>query len=412
MTHGFLKRNQVNRINRTLVLKLIREHQSVSRIDIARKTGLHKSSVTTIVKSLLEEDLILESGNREAARAGGRRPTLLTLNAAARDVIGVEIQPSLTRIALADFNGNIRRQWNLKRPRDPQQCIRHIGNTVRGIVAEYGGPDRFEGLGISCPGIIDSDEGILIYSSNLEWRDVSIVSLLTSLIRIPAAMDNDTFLCALAERWYGPAETTSRMQEFAFVNVTEGLGVGLIINGELHRGCHSGSHNFGHMTIDVNGPACRCGNRGCWEAFASNHATIERYRRLIGRRSKLPPRGAITIDDILDRARAGEKDATYALKITAAYLGIGIANMVNGLNLPVFVIGGEISSAWSLIEDDLMASLGKWAFKEYLENVSIRPTALGQQSALMGSIAKALSARFAIPIRSGKHLGGRVIVSR
>jgi predicted NBD/HSP70 family sugar kinase len=387
--HRVVKRNQINQLNRTLVLRFIREQQSISRVDISRKTGLHKSTVTSIVKRLMEEDLVLQIGNGAAPPAGGRKPTLLSLNPNARKVLGVEIQPSSIDVVLADFSGGVHQQWSLSRHPDPKQCMKNLSRSLARIVARHGGTAAFDGVGISCPGIIDAHKGTLIYSSNLEWREVPIVRLLGRSLGLPVSMDNDTFLCALAELWFVDPETAGRMKEFAFVNVTEGLGVGLVINGELHRGFHSGSHNFGHMTIDVDGPQCRCGNRGCWETFASDQATVERYRRLSAKR-----RSVSSIGDLLGRAESGEPAAVEALETTATYLGIGIANMVNGLNLPLFVIGGEISSAWSLIERPLRISVEAHAFTEYLENVSIRPSSVGQQSALMGSIAAALSIRF------------------
>jgi N-acetylglucosamine repressor len=377
-----IKRSEVNRVNQALVLNLIREQQPISRIAISRKTGLHKSTVTALVKHLARQRLIVENGAGPSTKVGGRKPLLLSLDSRARKVLGVEIQPSSIKVALADFSGAVDRSWLFDRQADPNRCLKTLSGRLARIVRECGGAARFVGIGVSCPGIVDAESGALVFSSPLNWRDVPIARTLEAAVGVPVALDNDTFLCALAERWYG----SRSVSEFAFVHVAEGLGVGLFIEGHLRRGFGGGgSHNFGHMTIDIKGPLCQCGNRGCWEAFASNRATVDRYRSL---------RGRANIAAILRRAGAGEKAAVKTLVETGTYLGVGIANIVNGLNLPAFFIGGEIVSAWSIIEQPLRHSVERHAFPEYLKNVSIAPASLGQQSSLVGAIAKGLSHHF------------------
>jgi len=193
------------------------------------------------------------------------------------------------------------------------------------------------------PGLVDRAEGVLIVSPNLGWKAVPVRALLEGELGLPVYVENDANAAAFAELWYGPLDEVSA-RTLLCVLVVEGLGTGLIINGQLHVGTSIGLGGFGHMTMDPEGPPCSCGRRGCWETFASDTATLKRYRSLAKRGKNVR-----TVTEIIALAGQGNTAALETLQITARYLGEGIASLAHGLSPEVVVIGGEITGAWPTI---------------------------------------------------------------
>ena len=200
-----------------------------------------------------------------------------------------------------------------------------------------------EAVGVSVPGLVDRAAGALIVSPNLGWRDVPVRALLEEELELPVYVENDANAAAFAELWYGPLDEVSA-RTLLCVLVVEGLGTGLIIHGELHVGTSIGLGGFGHMSMDPKGMTCSCGRRGCWETFASDRATLDRYRRL--GKSKARVRA---VTELIALAGRGDAAALETIKVTARYLGEGIASLVHGLSPEVVVIGGEITGAWPII---------------------------------------------------------------
>jgi predicted NBD/HSP70 family sugar kinase len=184
----------------------------------------------------------------------------------------------------------------------------------------------------------------VIVSPNLGWQAVPVRALLEEELELPVYVENDANAAAFAELWYGPLDEVSA-RTLLSVLVVEGLGTGLIINGELHVGTSIGLGGFGHMTMDPNGSICSCGRRGCWETFASNRATLNRYNSLVKRKSAVR-----TVTELIALASKGDAVALETLQTTARYLGEGIASLVHGLSPEVVVIGGEITGAWPSIQ--------------------------------------------------------------
>jgi predicted NBD/HSP70 family sugar kinase len=195
---------------------------------------------------------------------------------------------------------------------------------------------------VSVPGLVDRAAGTVIVSPNLGWRAVPVRTLMEEKLELPVYVENDANAAAFAELWYGPLDEVSA-RTLLSVLVVEGLGTGLIINGELHVGTSIGLGGFGHMTMDPKGSTCSCGRRGCWETFASNRATVDRY-------NAAKPKNAVrTVSELISLAGQGDTIALETLQTTARYLGDGISSLVHGLSPEVVVIGGEITSAWPII---------------------------------------------------------------
>src|SRR5215216_119875 len=383
-------------INEVIVLNLIRDKQSVSRVEIARKTGLQISTVTVITKRLIEKGLVHEQG--VAPSNGGRRPRLLALRAEKACVFGIDIGVTKTTLAIGDFNGAIIHREILKTGRRPHPFINKLIDKIEHLTESQKDRFEFEGIGVSATGVIDSANGKITFSPNLGWKDIDIQAIFERRLPLPIYINNDARSSALAEAWHGNGKHTGSMN-LVFVTVNEGVGAGIILNGQLFRGSSDGAGEFGHLSLDHNGPLCNCGNRGCWELYSSDRATIERFlglsekiKRLYGGEdySSVDMRGLVAL------AEGGNKEALSSLKTTAKYLALGIANIVNSLNPEMVVIGGEITSAWSILEPVIHKTLKPKVFARNFASVHIAPSSLKENASLEGALLQALSTKLSV----------------
>jgi glucokinase-like ROK family protein len=383
-------------INEVIVLNLIRHTQPISRVEITRRTGLKVSTITVITKRLIDKGLIHEQG--VAPSSGGRKPRLLALRAEKACVFGIDIGVTQTTVALGDFNGSIIRQEVLRTGRRPLPFLNRVVDRVERIIESEKRKVSFEGIGISATGIIDSTSGRIIFSPNLGWQEIDIRSIFEKRLALPVYVDNDARLSAMAEVWQGNGKHTGLMN-LVFVTVNEGVGTGIILNGQLFRGAGEGAGEFGHLSLDHNGPPCNCGNRGCWELYASDRATIKRFLDL-GRGAKAARGGAgrppASMAEVVALARGGDKAALASVEATARYLALGIANIVNSLNPEMVVIGGEVASAWPVIEPVIRETLEPKVFKRNFASVHIVPSALHYNASLVGAFLQALSTKLSV----------------
>lgn len=379
--------NDIRNINQTILLHLIRERQPISRVDIARITGLRPGTISSIVNRLIRKGVIFEGA--EGPSSGGRKPTYLNINAENVYVLAIDIGVRDTAFAISDFNGRILKQRNMITEGDPLDFVdrlaEHIGKLVK---AEYSRAN-FAGVGVSVPGLIRRETGEVAVSPNLGWNDLPLRSLLEERLKLPVYVENDANSAAFSELWYGPLDEI-KVKTLLYILVVDGLGCGLIINGELHVGSKVGMGGFGHMCIEPNGELCSCGRKGCWETLASESATIARYHRLMSNKN-----GSITtsITDIISQANRGDEKAVAALTATAEYLGEGIASLAHGLSPETVVIGGEIAAAWQMIGPIIKGRVKSRYIIPELARIEIRPASV-QRPSLFGAIPVALQNYF------------------
>jgi predicted NBD/HSP70 family sugar kinase len=328
-------------INQTIFLHLIRDRQPISRADIVKATGLQPGTVSAIVNRLIKQKLIYEGV--EGPSSGGRPPKYLHVNAESAYVLAIDLGVKESIYAVSDFNGRILTQKSVITEGEPKAFLRSLAGEIRRLVKTQYPRARVEAVGVSVPGLVDRAAGTVIVSPNLGWRAVPVRALMEEKLELPVYVENDANAAAFAELWYGPLDEVSA-RTLLSVLVVEGLGTGLIINGELHVGTSIGLGGFGHMTMDPTGLTCSCGRRGCWETFASNRATLDRYNAAA--KPKNPIR---SVSELISLAGQGNAVALDTLQTTARYLGDGIASLVHGLSPEVVVIGGEITGAWSII---------------------------------------------------------------
>jgi predicted NBD/HSP70 family sugar kinase len=322
-------------INRNLVFNLIRAHQPLSRADLARVSGLQRSTVSLIVEELIGERWILEGST-------GR----LGLNQQ-RAVIALDIHPGQTTVAVTDLGGKIVAQNVVMLPDDPKKAIQALIAAIRKLIVAHA--DRsFDGIGICLPGRADPLREELIFAPNLKWLASSIKSRIQHATGLRVEMDNVANACALSEVWFGDSDG---VHDLVVVDVSEGIGTGIFANGRLLRGTNGMAGEFGHVQMDPNGSVCGCGSRGCWETVASNGAGLRYYQEISGATT------APSFTALLKMAESGDGDSIAALKKMASYLGRGLRMISSALAPSEIVVVGEITSAWSMFEPTIEAEL-------------------------------------------------------
>jgi predicted NBD/HSP70 family sugar kinase len=369
-------------INRQIVLNYVREREPISRATIARETALQRSTISEIVEALTGEGLVEEIG--EGKSTGGRRPTLLRLRTVGAIAIGVNITPTYTTIASSDLAGVVVRQEAFPTDPAPERTL----NRIIEIIRKFSDRSSIEGIGISIPGLVTPATGNVIFVPYFKWRDVPIGEVISRSTGLPVTIDNDANAVALAELWFGRPEVRDA-RDFIFVLVADGVGTGIIFDGQVYRGVRGAAGEFGHMIVGSNAPVlCSCGNDDCWEAFASERAASARYHKLSGGRN------APNFATLIDRALGGEQEAKDALTETARYLGTGISNLIVGFSPEAVIVGGAITRAWPLIEKALTEKIER-SVRRGVPSARILRSTLNGDPTLMGALSLVLASKFA-----------------
>src|SRR5450755_1361056 len=323
----------VRDINRRVVLNLIRTRQPISRADLARASGLQRSTISLIVEQLIAENWVLEGPTGRLPR--GRRPTFLRLNDD-RVIIGVDIRPTQTTVALADANGKFTSQEVMGTPSDPKLALKRLIESIQRIKNSCRGK-MIEGVGISLPGRFDHTVNRLVFAPNLKWPDIDICKPIEEETGLDVEMENAANACVLAEVWF---DRVHECRNLVVVTVSEGISTGVLANGALVRGLNGMAGEFGHVPVDPAGPLCGCGSRGCWEVFASNRAALRYYLE------SGTPESGLTFPDLLSRAEHGDTRAAKALETMAHYLGRGMRMIVAGLAPERIIVVGDLTRSW------------------------------------------------------------------
>ena len=376
--------NTIRDINRQIVLNYVRELGPISRAKIARETALQRSTVSLIVDELTAHGLIEEVGG---ASTGGRPASLLSLRTADAVAIGVDLGTIKTVIATSDLAGRVLGQEEFSTDPDAGRETEKIVEFALRLMRRNGG--TIEGIGISFPGWVDPGT-THSFSPHFNWHGLPIAKTLTRATSLPVTIDNDANAAALAELWFGRPEI-SDVRDFIMVLVEAGLGTGVVFDGQVYRGKGGTAGEFGHMAIGTGAPvACAAGSTECWEAFASERAALARYQKL--KRTK----GAaeVSFAQLVDLALKGERAARTALKQTARSLGVGIANLIQGLAPEAVIVGGPIVRAWPVIAADIRASVDSSICRGF-PSTPIMVSTLGSQPTLMGALSLVLASKFA-----------------
>ena len=374
-------------INRQFVLNYIRDREPISRAEIARNTELQRSTVSTIVEELKAEGLIEEIG--AGASTGGRRPTMLRLRAAGALAVGVDVTPTHTTVASCDLKGRVLVSERVENVARPDEMTARVVECVRELIARDGS-GAVAGVGISLPGLVDPSTGRAVFIPFFRWRDWAIAEEIERATGLKASVDNDANAAALAELWFGRPEV-SESRDFIIALVAEGIGTGIVFDGQIYRGKRGAAGEFGHMIVGENGPvACSCGNRDCWEAFASEKSAVARYLK----NASAAEGETASFDDVIERALGGEPAAIDALTETAHYLGIGISNLIVGLSPEAVVVGGRITRAWPIVAPSLEETIQR-SIRRGLPSARIVASTLSEPT-LLGAFSLVLARKFGL----------------
>ena len=386
-------------INKQIALTLIRTHQPVSRAELARLMETSRPNITLLVNELLEDRLIRE-GAKGNHKVRGRKPTFLYVNSDKGFAIALDVRASRTFLMVTDSIGTQMGDIiSFPTKFDPKEFIASLGWQARKALREVTGQTSCDGIGICIPGMVDIKSGTVINAPALGWKDIKLIDLLEKEFEgTEIHLENSGKACALSQIWSLRGDRNGR-NDLVFVSVSDGLGVGVVINGEVLRGRHNTAGEFGHTPLSIDGPKCACGANGCWEAYISNPATLSRYfgRSVNTRQPQAIDIVDFTIDDLIARARNNDSKAITALNSTARYLGMGLASLVNSIDPSTIYVGGEITDAWDLIETHVREALRERALTNELASVEIRIVPASEYPRLRGAVALVTAPAFAAP---------------
>ena len=336
MLHPTGNRDLIRAINRSHVLNAIKTHGPIGRADIARRTGLSPATVTSITAKLISQRLVLEKAAGDSS--GGRPPILLVINPKGGYVIGIKLTETHAVCALTDLEAQIIAKSSMPLSgHEPAQVVDDLAQMVLMLIREQKiAKKQLLGVGLGLAGIVDAEEGVLRQSPIYGWNNVPLRQMLQDKLHIPIYVENDVNTLTLTERWFGHGQD---VDNFLTVTVGRGVGLGIVVNGQFYRGQTGGAGEFGHITMNPDGPLCACGKHGCLEAYVGDPGLV-RLAQEAAAKGDLSI-SVQNIDELLSLARTGDKTAIRIFDQAGRILGIGIANLVNVFNPKKIIISGE-----------------------------------------------------------------------
>ena len=381
-----LQKHFLKATNRSIILNTIKSHGPIARADIARYTGLSPAGVTGITAELIAEDLVFEK--QEGDSRGGRRPILLALNSEGAYVVGIKLAEGFATFALTDLNAAVlRRHSAVLDTRQPERVATELAVIVRQMTDAAGMRiDRLLGVGIGLPGIVEMTTGICRVSPFVGWHEVAFAQQVEDKLGLSVVIDNDVNTLTVYERLYGAGR---HVEDFLVITLGRGVGMGIVLDGQVYRGARGGAGEFGHTNVDPHGPLCNCGSRGCLETFVGD-AWLLRHSALNGL-------SVLTPDDLVRAANAGNAVALRVLEQAGAIFGRAIANVINLLNPALIIISGEGVRAGDPLFAPMRQAIQEYAFQPLGEDVDLRIEALHDDSWARGAACLVLVSIFASP---------------
>ncbi len=392
----------VKLLNRMVVFRTIREAGSISRAELANRTGLNPATLTHITRELLEQGLIEEAGFGESR--GGRRRSMLRICSQRGYIVAIRlsranIQGILTDIDMSEvfrltIHASMTNPFDINLPALLDLINKLIDKS--GIERKH-----ILGVGICAPGPLDARKGILIAPPNFPgWPNTSLSQIVEKETGFPTFLDNDANAAALAEKWFGAARD---IDNFVYLLIEDGVGGGLVINGDIYRGHHDVAGEIGHMTIQADGAQCGCGNYGCLELYASPRTAEEFVSRAIaaGRTSMITDLCAekeeANFEKIAKAAHVGDTLALESLQPIERALIIGITNIINLYDPETVIIGGKISLIGDLIQNELQDQVNRRVLPRGGQAIPILFSGLNADSSIIGAFSLVLRELFQNP---------------
>lgn len=359
------------------LLALIRDGRARTRAELARLTGMSRSTVTQRIDALLATNLVYEAG--EAPSSGGRPPQTLAFNRDAGVVLVADLGATHCRLAIANLSGDIlgERADDLDIARGPDEVMAHVRDRFDELVAESGhDPGHVRGIGVGLPGPVESSVGRAVSPPIMPgWDGVAVPSLLQPTPPVPVLVDNDVNIMALGEYW---THWRGRVDDLLFVKVGTGIGSGIVANGSIYRGHNGAAGDMGHVQVAAaDDVLCRCGNRGCLEAVAGGAALARQLTDL----------GTPAADarEVARRAMAGDPTANRLVRSAGRLIGEVLAGAVNLLNPGAIVLGGDVSLAANQLVAGVRERIYERSTVLATHDLRIEQTELGDRAGVVGA---------------------------
>lgn len=369
-------------VNKSNILNKIRTAEPISRAQIAKEIELTPPTVSSIVKELIEQELVRESSLGKSQ--GGRKPTMLYINNNAFYVIGVDAGPETVECILTDLTGEIceRAHSKLKKPITNDQFLTIIKKNIWKIMqSSTADQEKIIGIGVAMHGVVDVETGTSLIAPNLNLRNIPIKTELEQEFNISIKVENDARAMALGESWFGGHGNIDSM---VAVNIGRGVGSGLVINGKLYHGAQDIAGEIGHMTIDINGETCECGNTGCLQTFVSGEAVAKRANNQAQDRLH---KDDLTGKDVFELAQSGDEFYIHILQETGKIIGIGLTNLINLINPSKIILGGGVMNAEKFILSKIQQTILQRALTLEAKQTQVSVSKLDEDATLLGAVS-------------------------
>ena len=383
--------------NQAVILDLIRTNKAISKADLAKLTGLSPTAAGVITSSLLEKGYIHETGIGEST--GGRRPVLLELKPRSFYSIGIDLDVNYINLIVVDITGNIVFEKFTGMPEYLRfdRVMSLMEAEVVSLIGELGiGAEKLLGIGVSIPGMVDSETKKIILAPNLGWAHADVKTNFKKLPGVPVYVENEAMASAICENWVGVCQG---IDNFVCINIKSGIGAGIYTQGKPYRGVGGSAGEIGHVVVDENGPRCGCGNYGCLETLASTARIVEQARKLVRQGvlsslNRIEDADSISMQQVIDAARGGDEEARRILAESARYLGIAISNIVNTLNPSMVVLGKEFVNYADLVLDSIKEIVSTKALGYPASKVDILQSSVGEKASALGAAILPLKVLF------------------
>ncbi|WBX81991.1 ROK family transcriptional regulator [Virgibacillus salarius] len=378
-------------VNKSIILNKIRKFEPISRAQIAKDTKLTPPTVSSIVKELIDQQIVLESNRGQSM--GGRKPTMLHINKTAFYILGVDAGPEQIECIVADLAGRIqaRHSFTLDLPVTNDAFLSYLKECIHQVLRQTNKDiEEIMGIGVAMHGVVNVETGTSLFAPNLNLTHIPIKEMLEQEFHVMVKVENDARAMALGEAWFGGHGDLDSM---VAVNLGRGVGAGIVTEGKLFHGAQDIAGEIGHMTIDINGDICECGNRGCLQTFATGPAIAERAHRRLSQNGQSAS-FKLTGESVFELAKAGNQIYIDVLKETGDCIGVGLTNLIHMINPEKIILGGGVMNSASFILPAIHERIKRCALTQDAKETKVAVTKLGSDATILGAVSLLLTEIF------------------
>lgn len=378
---------------RQAVFEHVRAAGHAPRMDIARALGISPGSVTTLTSDLIEAGFLTEIAAPARETGRGRPPVALAVVPAARYVLGLRLSDEMHTVSLSDFSGT--ELATAHRASQPgryavEALLTEMATLIDEVLAAAALPrDRVAALGVGLPGAVHHETGRVAWSPILAGQDHALQAIIEDRFGLPAHLENDANVLTLAELWFGAGRA---MQDFAVVTIEQGVGMGLVLNNRLFRGAQGLGLELGHTKVQLDGALCRCGQRGCLEAYLADYALVREASTALDRDPRSAQTAAAMLESLFDQAKAGNGAAKAIFQRAGRFLSLGLANVVQLFDPDLIILSGARMRYDYLYAEEVLAEMQRMTLHPATPRSRVEIHAWGDQVWARGATALALSA--------------------